>query len=329
LPPGALLRVADALIGTSTAAKTLRQEISRIAGSDAIVWLAGDTGVGKGMVARAIHDSSPRHLRPFASLNCTATPLLEAALFGHERGAFTGAIQDRKGELALVGDGTLQLDEIGDLPLELQPKLLRVLEERRFRPIGAANDVVFRGRILVATHRDLLGMVEAGLFREDLYYRLNVIRLRVPTLAEREGDVVTLLAHFLLKGARPELRLTKCAERWLLGRTFPGNVRELKNLAERIEVRAMENEVGACELEAWADPPRRGAAPTPPRSSRTLDEIEEDAASQKRFLIEQALAETGGNQREAARRLGVHRSRLQREIARLGISPAPNGSRRG
>ena len=232
----ALLRMA----GQSEAMRHVRELIEKVARSMAPVLISGESGTGKELVARAIHEVSPRHAQPFIAVNCSAIPeqLLEAEFFGYRKGAFTGAVEDREGFFQAANGGTLFLDEIGDLPLSMQSKLLRSIQERSVRPVGAVSELPVNVRLLSATHKDLAAEVQAGLFRQDLYYRLNVIQIHVPPLRERREDLQSISERVLERIARdadvsPAPRLTRDALVYLARYPFPGNVRELENLLHR------------------------------------------------------------------------------------------------
>ena len=228
------------ILGSSTAITSLRALIKQCADSNAPVLIRGESGVGKELVCRELHNHSPRYSQRLVAINCGAIPaqLLESELFGHKKGAFTGASCDRMGRFELANNGTLFLDEIGDMPLDLQVKFLRVLEERKVEPIGASSAIDIDVRVVAATHRDLAQMIEEGSFREDLYYRLNVIPLKVPRLADRRDDVAELVEFFAAKFAagRKPVRLSHISKYIMEAYTWPGNVRELSNFVQRLSV---------------------------------------------------------------------------------------------
>lgn len=228
------------ILGSSKAIKSLRALIRQCADSNAPVLIRGESGVGKELVCRELHNYSPRYSQRLVAINCGAIPaqLLESELFGHKKGAFTGASCDRKGRFELANNGTLFLDEIGDMPLDLQVKFLRVLEERQIEPVGASSAIDIDVRVVAATHRDLTQMIEEGSFREDLYYRLNVIPLKVPSLADRRDDVAELVDFFAAKFAagRKPVRLGHISRHIMEAYTWPGNVRELSNFVQRLSV---------------------------------------------------------------------------------------------
>jgi len=304
------------LIGSSKPMRQLMERISRVAPTDATVLITGESGTGKELVARAIHARSPRREGPFVALSCAAMPLelLEAELFGHRKGAFTGAAESRDGLLQGAHGGTLFLDEIGDMPLDLQPKLLRVLEDPRVRPLGGTHEVTLNVRIVAATNRDLEQAVAEGQFREDLLYRLNVHHIRVPALRERTGDVAELARHFLGAGVRGRsYQLTPEAERLLSGHSWPGNVRELENCLSAAAALATSPHISVRELPARLQIPALGPEQPLPDESASLEEVE-------RRYIEVVLRATGWNKALAARKLGIDRATLYRKLLRLGLS---------
>jgi two-component system response regulator HydG len=311
----------SAFVGSSPPMERVRKLVARVADADAPVLIQGETGTGKEMVARAIHHLSHRAREPFLAVNCSALPgtLIESLIFGHQRGAFTGAVQRMRGQLELAGDGTLLLDEIAEMPFELQAKLLRVLEDRRFRPLGGEEEVPLRARVLAATHVDLPRRIAEGRFREDLFYRLNVVCIEVPSLAERGDDVIQLL-HAFASGFKRRLHFTEAAMQWLRLRPWPGNVRELKNAVERlallsdsetIDVPILEEFVGLNMLDSSREIDRmaRSILALPTRIGSKLDVIE-------RAVLHHAVEITGGNKSAAARLLGVHRKFLERRLDR-------------
>jgi DNA-binding NtrC family response regulator len=225
----------SALVGSSAPMERLRKLVARLAGADCTVLIRGETGSGKELVARALHELSGRRDEPFIAANCSALPgtLIESLIFGHERGAFTGADRRVRGQLELARGGTVLLDEIAEMSVQLQAKLLRVLEDRRFRPLGSETELPVRARILAATHVDLERRLADGTFREDLFYRLNVVTIEVPPLSERKDDIIELIAEFASELPR-KLKFTEDATAWLTDRPWPGNVRELRNVVERV-----------------------------------------------------------------------------------------------
>ncbi|HET9948692.1 MAG TPA: sigma 54-interacting transcriptional regulator [Longimicrobiales bacterium] len=309
------------LVGDSPALReaiALARKVSGRGGSN--VLLVGETGTGKEVFARAIHSASPRSNAPFVAVNCAAIPaqLLESELFGHERGAFTDARRKKQGLLELAGEGTLFLDEVSSLPLDLQPKLLRALEERRVRRVGGFDEIEIRCRVTAATNVPLEKLVEDGGFREDLFYRLNVLRLWIPPLRRREGDVMRLAAHFLRELAvvqgLPPARLTVEACAALEAHSWPGNVRELKNVLERALVVCENGEIDARHLALGTRPVRAaddsetlGGVIQVPSAGRSLKSVEAE-------LLALTLKITRGNKSAAARVLGISRPTLHRKI---------------
>ncbi len=308
------------------AMKRLFRLIERVARSDASVLVRGETGAGKELVAHALHALSPRHVGPFRAINCAALPptLLESELFGHVRGAFTGAVRDNPGHFRLADKGTLFLDEIAELPLDLQAKMLRVLETRTVIPVGASEPVAFDARIVAATHRSLRREVEGGRFRADLMYRLRVVPLFLPPLRARPGDVMLLVDTFLAglnaRGGRRIERVSPGARQLLEGYDWPGNVRELRNVLEYASV------VGEGPVLVEADlPPEFGEEPgegepggvranTPPPLPDTV------ASSPEASRIKRALERADGNRERAAQALGWSRVTLWRRMRALGLS---------
>ncbi|MEF9441258.1 sigma-54 dependent transcriptional regulator [Burkholderia sp. 1B3(2022)] len=309
------------LLGVSAAMRDVQKQVGRAAMSDATVLVTGETGTGKEVAARVLHAASARHAGPFVAVNCAAIPadLLESELFGHRRGAFTGAHADRAGRLVEADGGTLFLDEIGDMPAAMQAKLLRALQERQVMPLGADRPTAINIRVVAATHRDLAAAVANGTFREDLFYRLNVIPLHLPPLAERVADILPLAAHFLGSAAGMRaLHLTNDAQRALLDHRWPGNVRELRNVMERAAALAPGPAVGAADLGLAAVPARASGAEAVP--AHLLDMPLPDAlATVERAAILHALERANGNRAEAARQLGIGRQSLYARMANLGI----------
>jgi len=311
----------DELVGTSPAMRRVYDMINRIAGLDTSVLICGESGTGKELVARALHNNSARSDRPFIGFNCTAVPesLLESELFGHRKGAFTDARSDREGLFVQANGGTLLLDEIADMPLALQPKLLRALEERAVRPVGSNSQQTFDVRIVAATNRDIESLVADGQFREDLFYRLNVIRVDLPPLRARGNDSLLLARHFLdqfasVTGKRVQGIATPAAER-LLAYPWPGNVRELRNYMERAVALTQYDTIVVDDL-----PPKvreyAGAsivvASTDPSELLPLEELE-------RRYIQHVLTSASGNKTIAARILGLDRKTLYRKIDKYNL----------
>jgi two-component system response regulator PilR (NtrC family) len=312
----------EGMVGRSPAMQGVFTLVEKVAASRTTVLITGESGVGKELVARAVHAKSPRASAPFLPVNCGAIPegLIESELFGHVKGAFTGAAGAKEGLFQAAHGGTLFLDEIGELGLQLQVKLLRAIQERRIRPVGATEDLEVDVRLVAATNRDLPEEVRAGRFREDLYYRLNVVQVRVPPLRERREDVLALAEHFLKRfGAehgRSRLRLSPDANRRLDDYPFPGNVRELENLIERAVALSTGSEVTVDALPAPLRTPANGMAqvsgPLPPGFS-----LEAHLAGVERQLIDRALAESRGVKKDAATRLGLTFRQLRHRIKKL------------
>jgi DNA-binding NtrC family response regulator len=324
----------SAIIGSSPGIERVRRLVERVADSDLPVLIRGETGTGKELVARAIHSSSQRHSQPFLAVNCSALPgtLVESLIFGHERGAFTGADRRLRGQLELAGSGTVLLDEIAEMPLELQAKLLRVLEDRCFRPLGAEQELPLKARVLAATHVDLERRMHAGRFREDLYYRLNVVSIELPPLGERGNDVAELLQCFVSE-LPCKLRFHRAAVRWLTERRWPGNVRELRNLVDRLALLAERDVIDVKTLVDITD--QRGGPRGTDFDLREMSKLILAMTSQpgskldliERAVLEQALGASGGNKSEAARLVGIDRKTFERHYERLAT--AGPASRRG
>jgi two-component system nitrogen regulation response regulator GlnG len=324
--------ISELLIGRSPAMVDVYKEIGRVARTEMTVLLMGESGTGKELVARAIHANSARARGPFVTVNMAAIPrdLIESELYGHEKGAFTGAVERRPGKFELANGGTLFLDEIGEMPVELQAKLLRVLQEREVDRVGGSRPLQVDVRIVAATNADLARSVEEGRFRRDLYYRLAVVPIPLPPLRDRDKDVVLLARHYLakygeqLKG-RP-IALAKEAEALLLSHAWPGNVRELQNVVQRALIKLAGPRATAKDLapllptsaaldrglEAVVDAILDGAAPEEGRHAAAIAAVE-------RPLFTAALARTGGNQLRAAELLGMNRNTLRERMRALGM----------
>jgi len=319
------------LLGGSAVMEQLREMITRVARSQAPVHICGESGTGKELVARMIHESGARRGGPFVAVNCGAIPteLMESELFGHRRGSFTGAIADKKGVVQSAEGGTLFLDEVADLPLHMQVKLLRLVQERTVRPVGEAREETVDVRILSATHRDLADLVAQGLFREDLFYRINVIELRVPALRERSGDIAEIAAAILTRlarraGSAAPPRIAPESLELLSAHPFPGNVRELENVLERALTLCTSGVVTPEHIQLRAPAPRAGAPATDDPSillaraaegamlGSQLESIERDA-------IVKALEKTRYNKTAAAKLLGMTFRALRYRIKKLGI----------
>jgi DNA-binding NtrC family response regulator len=306
------------LIGSSAAMRSVQKTIGLAADSDATILILGETGTGKELVARALHEHGERKNRPFIAVNCAAIPadLLESELFGHVKGAFTGASADRAGAFREADGGSLFLDEIGDMPATMQAKILRALQEKVVTPVGG-KPVHVNARVIAATHRDLPGMVAAGGFREDLYYRLNVVPIVLPPLRERHVDILPLAEHFLRLAARQGVakRLTVAAADQLLENSWPGNVRELRNVVDRASVLVRGDVIDAMDL-AIAD---RGGEPLS-RNDLLDGDLPTAVAKLEKAMIQKALEACGGNRAEAARRLNIHRQLLYTKMQRYGLT---------
>ncbi len=310
------------IIGESVPMKALRQQLRLMAGTNGRVLIYGESGTGKELVAHAIHASSPRSAEPFVEVNCAAIPeeLIESELFGHRKGSFTGAIDDKTGKFQKAHGGTLFLDEVGDMSLKTQAKVLRSLEEQRFEPVGASQFIQVDVRVVAATNKHLDEEIERGNFREDLFYRLNVIPFHVPALRDRREDIPLLADYFLREFTtaygRKSKELTPEAYHVLAGYYWPGNVRELRNLMERIVI--MNPQVRVDGRHIPLNLTRRGAAQPPAESFASLQEVRESA---ERDYILKKLEETAGNVSRAAELLGLERSNLYRKMKALGIAP--------
>jgi two-component system response regulator PilR (NtrC family) len=302
------------LLGNSEPMRELRDMIDKVSRSQAPVHISGESGTGKELVARLIHEMGPRAEGPFVPVNCGAIPaeLMESEFFGHRKGSFTGAVSDKIGLVQSADGGTLFLDEIADLPLAMQVKLLRVIQEKTVRPVGASREEQANARILSATHRSLADMVAKGEFREDLYYRINVIEMKVPGLRER-GDDVILLAKHILKRLDPNAALGDDACTALLNYTFPGNVRELENMLERAVTLCTSGRIGEADLNLK---PASGDTVAPVSATGNLGSQVEDV---QRQAIVQALEKTRYNKTAAAKLLGLSLRQLRYRIDKLGI----------
>ena len=312
----------DELVGDSPAMARLRDDIGLAAPTRARVLVTGDNGTGKELVARAIHNGSERHNRPFIKVNCAAIPseLIESELFGHEKGSFTGATQQRKGKFELADGGTLFLDEIGDMRLDVQAKLLRVLQEGEVDRVGGQTPVSVDVRVICATNKDLPEEIREGNFREDLYYRINVIPVRTPALRERPSDLPVLVDHFMRMVSEENGRRPKPIDpeaTLALGRhSWPGNVRELKNIVERLVILTRGDTVTAHDVQRVL-PDTHGGAPVSGYSrDRPLRDMVADA---ERGLVLAALEDHGGHITNAANSLGLERSHLYKKMKALGI----------
>jgi len=316
------------IIGNSAALRKTLKRVETVAPTDSTVLIYGETGTGKELIARAIHDLSPRHAKPFVKLNCAAIPtgLLESELFGHEKGAFTGAITQRIGRFEVADGGTIFLDEIGEIPLELQTKLLRVLQEREFERLGSSRTLRTDARLIAATNRDLEAMVSEQKFRADLFFRLDVFPVHVPALRERDGDIPLLVRHFTQQFSRRMNRsietIPSAAMEALTRYHWPGNIRELQNVIERAVIIStgpfLDLDVGELKFPKAAHPEERAAIPKSPASGVLHGVL----AETERQQILQALKQSNwvvAGPNGAAARLGMNRSTLQVRIRKLGI----------
>jgi len=298
-----------AIIGNSPEMAKIFQVIEKVAPTEATVLITGESGTGKELVARSIHAKSSRTAAPFIAVNCSAIPreLLESELFGHVKGAFTGAVKDRAGKFELADSGTIFLDEIGELPLELQPKLLRTIQERVIEPVGGTAEKKLDLRIIAATNLDIGKALSEGLFREDLYYRLAVIPLHLPPLRERKEDIPLLVRHFSIKHGGADVRFDTEAIAALSGYEWPGNVRELENLVERLLIMRSSNTLTLNDIPDKVRANGRSAAPVKiinlPDDGCSLEELE-------REIVTEALNRNGWNQTAAARFLRIPRHTL-------------------
>ena len=300
------------MIGSSPEMKRIQEMIEQVAPTRATVLITGESGTGKELVAQALHQASGRTGK-FVAVHCAALPetLLESELFGHERGAFTGAVEMRRGRFELAENGTIFLDEIGEIPLHIQVKLLRVLENRSFERIGGTETITSNARVIAATNRDLRSMVEKGEFREDLFYRLDVVSIHLPPLRERKGDIPLLIKHYLDLYSNEngrKMEITEKAMNTLCSFDWPGNIRELRNCVERMVVLTRGNEIDLNNVPAEIlSGHRAGTKELPPSSVCDLE-------CNEKMLIQRALNECGGNRTKAAERLGISRRTLHRKL---------------
>lgn len=303
------------LLGDSSVMADLREMVDKVARSQAPVHISGESGTGKELVAKSIHENGPRADGPFVPVNCGAIPaeLMESEFFGHRKGSFTGAINDKIGLVQSADGGTLFLDEIADLPLAMQVKLLRVIQEKTVRPVGSSEEEITNARILSATHRNLSEMVAAGEFREDLFYRINVIELHVPALRDRDQDVLILADH-LLNRLHASTALGESARQALLSYGFPGNVRELENMLERASTLCTSGKIQQADLHMQSVAPSDASPPF--STSGNLGDQVEDV---QRQAIMEALEQTRYNKTAAAKLLGLSFRQLRYRIKKLGI----------
>jgi two-component system nitrogen regulation response regulator GlnG len=330
----------DEIVGTSPEMQGVFKLVGQVADSDATVLVEGESGTGKELIARAIHKNSPRHDGPFVTVNCAAIPkdLLESELFGHEKGAFTGALTTRRGKFELADGGTIFLDEIGEMDPALQTKILRIFEERRFERLGGEVPITTNVRIVAATNRDLQALVARGLFREDLFYRLNVVTIMLPPLRGRREDIPVLITHFLQLYARDDGKeISPEAIKCLLRYHWPGNVRELENVIKRACLLSRTRLILPEHLPESLQAATRSAGAedvaTPGGLTREvraeLRRVGDDKEGQlyehvlalvERPLLQAALERAGGNQLKAAQLLGINRNTLRKRMKELGIS---------
>jgi DNA-binding NtrC family response regulator len=335
------------LVGVSPAIRQLYAVVEKVADTPSTVLITGESGTGKELVARALHDNSSRHAGPFIKINCAAIPktLMESELFGYEKGAFTGAVGSKPGRFELAHGGTLFLDEIGEIPVEMQVKLLRVLQESEFERVGGIKTIKVDVRLLTATNRDLAVEIAGGGFRDDLYYRLNVVPIHLPALRERRQDIPLLVDHFI---ARFNERLKKqitgaepAAVERLVAHNWPGNIRELENVIERtilfcegprIRLEDLPADLGGATLRPSqpdlpvvvsappaASPPPSAAPPVGEEVGSLKEAVRVETERVERDLIQRALDETGGNVTQAARKLQISRKSLQTKMKELGL----------
>ena len=304
------------LLGESPAMQELRDLVDRVARSQAPVHISGESGTGKELVARLIHDSGPRADGPFVPVNCGAIPseLMESEFFGHQKGSFTGAVHDKVGLVQTADSGTLFLDEIADLPLSMQVKLLRVIQEQAIRPVGSSLEQSVNVRILSATHKNLSEMVANGEFREDLYYRINVIELHVPSLRERGNDILMLAGHILARLGASSDALDDSAKAALRSYHFPGNVRELENMLERAVTLCASGTISESDLAV-----RAGSLPEADSATATTTGLGDQIEDVQRQAIVDALQQTRYNKTAAAKLLGLTFRQLRYRIKKLGI----------
>ncbi|MEX2496036.1 MAG: sigma-54 dependent transcriptional regulator [Woeseia sp.] len=307
----------SSLLGNSDVMRHLKDMIGKVSRSQAPVHISGESGTGKELVARLIHDSGPRRDGPFVPVNCGAIPseLMESEFFGHRKGSFTGAVRDKVGLVQSAGGGTLFLDEIADLPLSMQVKLLRVIQEQAVRPVGASREESVDIRLLSATHKKLAGLVAKSQFREDLYYRINVIELQVPALRERGSDILLLAGHILEKLGSSLTALDENAKSALLRYSYPGNVRELENMLERAVTLSGDGRIREEDLSLRNPPPSGGADACGDGTIDLGDQVE----SVQRQAIVEALEKARYNKTAAARLLGLTFRQLRYRIKKLGI----------
>jgi two-component system response regulator PilR (NtrC family) len=331
----------ETLVGETPVMGKLRDQIRKVARSQAPVHIHGESGTGKEVVARLIHQSGPRQDQPFIAVNCGAIPadLVESELFGHKKGAFTGAVTDKSGLFLAANGGTLLLDEVADLPLPMQVKLLRVIQEKSVRPVGSETEIPIDIRLLSATHKNLAQEVQNRTFRDDLYYRINVIGLQVPALRERLDDIPVLVSHILMKIAEdqsvPARTLTDGALSQLMSQKFPGNIRELENILARASALTETGHIDIDDLDQQQDVSTAGyAVPEAPAAANQLEgdstapktlleevngDLETYLASRERQILTEALTAHRWNRTSAARSLGISFRSLRYRLKKLGL----------
>jgi Nif-specific regulatory protein len=315
------LNIEHDMVGESAPMREVYQFIAKVASTDSTVLIRGESGTGKELVARAIHHNGPRAGKPFVAINCAALTetLLESELFGHEKGAFTGAVAQKKGKLEVADGGTLFLDEVAELAPTLQAKLLRVLQAREFERVGGTRPIKVDIRLMAATNKDLAAAIKAGTFRQDLYYRLNVVSLTMPPLRERREDIPLLARFFAAKYSqkckRRIMGISAEARQCLMNYDWPGNVRELENAIERAVV------MGSSDLICPEDLPE-AVLETESPTGAPITEFHEAVKQTKKQLILMAIEQTGGNYTEAAKLLGLHPNYLHRLIRNLNLKAA-------
>ena len=317
-------RSRDVLLGDSAPMREIRSKIAKLARTQAPVFISGESGTGKELVARLIHTKGPRSHRPFVAVNCGAIPaeLMESEFFGHKKGSFSGAVSDKTGLFQAADGGTLFLDEVADLPLHLQVKLLRAIQEKRIRPVGDCQEIPVDVRILSATHKDLKRLVDEGRFRQDLYYRNNVIELRVPPLRQRREDIPGLARHILerlaLELGHGRLQLTPRALEALSCYSFPGNVRELENILERAAALCDGDTIDTADLNLPDPEPQPADNPEPPVPEGPFS-LEDYLGEIERRAILDTLEQTHWNRSKAARRLGMTLRQLKYRLQKWGL----------
>ncbi|MEJ2008048.1 MAG: sigma-54 dependent transcriptional regulator [Acidobacteriota bacterium] len=323
------------IVAKSAGMQEVLATVERVAPTNSTVLLGGESGVGKDMIARAIHQHSRRVSGPFVKINCTAIPenLLESELFGYEKGAFTGAITAKPGKFELADKGTIFLDEIGDMPGSLQAKLLRVLQEREFERLGGTKTIKVDVRVVAATNQDLRAALEQGTFREDLYYRLNVVPISIPPLREHKEDIPYLVDHFIQRYAEssgnPIEGITPAAMKLLMDFHWPGNVRELENILERAVVMAAGSNIDVDDIRLDVAAPatsRAGVEPSSMAANGSVLPLLPEGTSLEQFedrIIKEALERAGGNKSQAARLLGLSRNALRYRLSKMGVPDEP------